>query len=217
MIKCAVFDLDGTLLDTLTTIAYYCNKTLEALKLEPIEKEKYKYFVGEGARILIKRILEYRDFSVSEEKLEEILENYLSSYNKNPEHLTAPYKGIPELLKSLKEKEITLAVLSNKPESSVLPLCEKFFPDGTFSIIKGQTDGVPRKPDPAALFDILKNLNAAPHECLYVGDTSTDMQTGKNAGAKTVGVLWGFREKEELIKNGADLLADTPKEILSFI
>jgi phosphoglycolate phosphatase len=217
MIKCAVFDLDGTLLDTLTTIAYYCNKTLETLKLEPIEKEKYKYFVGEGARLLIKRILEYREFSVSEERLEEILENYLSSYNKNPEYLTAPYEGIPDLLKSLKEKGIALAVLSNKPESSVLPLIEKFFPENTFAIIKGQRDDIPKKPDPTALFDILKKLNATPHECLYVGDTSTDMQTGKNAGVKTVGVLWGFREKEELIKTGADLLATTPKEILSFI
>lgn len=217
MIKCAVFDLDGTLLDTLTTIAYYCNKTLETLKLEPIEKEKYKYFVGDGARLLIKRILEYREFSVSEERLEEILENYLSSYNKNPGYLTAPYEGIPDLLKSLKEKGIALAVLSNKPESSVLPLIEKFFPENTFAIIKGQRDDIPKKPDPTALFDILKKLNATPHECLYVGDTSTDMQTGKNAGAKTVGVLWGFREKEELIKNGADLLSTTPKEILSFI
>ena len=217
MIKCAVFDLDGTLLNTLTTIAYYCNKSLEALGLEPIETEKYKYFVGEGAAKLIHRILEYRAFSASAEREAEILNEYVSSYNKNPEYLTAVYNGIEPLLDRLSEEGISIAVLSNKPESSVKPLVEKFFGNERFSIVSGQKEGVPRKPDPTALFEILEKLGATPEECLYIGDTSTDMKTGKAAGPFTVGVLWGFRDREELIENGADFIAENPMQIAELI
>ncbi len=217
MIKCAVFDLDGTLLDTLTTIAYYCNKTLSSLGAEPIETEKYKYFVGEGAAKLIHRILEYRAFSASAEREAEILNEYVSSYNKNPEYLTAVYNGIEPLLDRLSEEGISIAVLSNKPESSVKPLVKKFFESERFSIVSGQKEGIPRKPDPTALFEILKNLGAAAEECLYIGDTSTDMKTGKAAGAFTIGVLWGFRKREELIENGADFIAENPMQIAELI
>lgn len=213
MIKCAVFDLDGTLTDTLDTIAYYCNKALKRLGLEPIETEKYKYFVGEGAAKLIHRILNYRGLSLTAEEEEKITKEYVEDYNRDPKFLTKVYDGVEELLYFLKEKGILLAVLSNKPESSVKPLVSDFFEDGVFSIVCGQKDSVPKKPDPTALFSILKELGCEAKECIYVGDTSTDMKTGKAAGAYTVGVLWGFRDIEELQSSGADLIAENPMQI----
>jgi phosphoglycolate phosphatase len=216
MIKLIIFDLDGTLADTLDDICDAANEMLTDYSFPLMTRKDILAKINNGPRELIRLCLP-EEARKSDAFIAEALSVYKTYYNRRYCNKTSLYSGIKDALSSLYESGVSLAVLSNKPESSVLPLIEKFFPENTFAIIKGQTDGVPRKPDPTALFDILKNLNAAPHECLYVGDTSTDMQTGKNAGVKTVGVLWGFREKEELIKTGADLLATTPKEILSFI
>ncbi len=212
MYKAYVFDLDGTVADTLNTIAYYVNSTLEKYGLKTFAVEDYKYFVGEGASLLIERVLRAQDRF--EEKLHrEMLDFYLTSYNEKPLYLTSLYKGMAETLKSLKEKGVKLGVFSNKPQSSVDFVVDAFFEKGFFDVVLGQQEGNPRKPDPAMLLKILDGFNVLPEECVYVGDTATDMQTGKNADCFTVGVLWGFRDKKELEENKADLIISSPAEL----
>ena len=128
-----------------------------------------------------------------------------------------PYEGIPELLAALKEKELRLAVLSNKPHEQTVMVVETLFGKGYFDWIQGQKPGIPLKPDPAGVYGILDAFSFQPSETVYLGDTAPDMKTGKNAGAFTVGVLWGFREREELEEAKADALIKSPLELLEFL
>ena len=216
MIKCAIFDLDGTLLDTITTITYYANLVLNKEGIREISEEECKYFVGNGAKKLIDRIMESREIKDDCVALR-VYEDYNCEYNSNTLYLTEPYEGIRELLIALKDKGIKMAVLSNKPDLATKSIIPSFFPD-TFSIVRGGKDGVPLKPAPDGVFEICKDLGVSEDEIMYVGDTNVDMKTGKNAGAGiTVGVSWGFRTRDELVSSGADVIVDKPLEILNLL
>lgn len=216
MIKTAIFDLDGTVLDTVHSIAYFCNEALEKYGISPNPVENYKYYAGNGAKILIHRALQGQDCD-TEENFNRVYPAYMESYNNNSAYKTEHFEGLPEVLREMKDKGIVLGIVSNKPKSTVDEVLPNFFPDGFFKYVYGSQSGMPLKPDPAAVLDIMEKENVKPSEVLYVGDTGVDMQTGKNANALTIGVLWGFRGKDELIKNGADEIIEKPEELLKYI
>ncbi len=211
--KAIIFDLDGTLLDTLETLSYYGNTTLEKFGIAPYEKDAYRYMIGNGAKILIRRMLAGRDCE-TEELFEKAYNAYITAYNSDTLFKTEIYPGIEALLAALREKGMQIAVLSNKPHEATVPILKSFFGEETFTVMRGAMEGVPIKPDPTAALEIAKILGAEPAECLYVGDTAVDMETGKRAGFYTIGVLWGFRDREELTAGGADRIVENPAEIL---
>lgn len=213
MIKCCIFDLDGTVLDTVKSITYYVNKTFEAHGIDKITVDECKYFAGNGARLLIKRSLASKGI-YDEGFLNKILPEYVASYDSDPWYLTAPFDGIVKLLSDLKSQGIKIAVMSNKPDSTVKIVVPHFFGD-VFDIVLGGREGIPLKPDPAAAKEILGSLGISESETAWIGDTSTDIETGKNLNVRlTVGVLWGFRKREELEGAGADVVASSADEIL---
>ena len=214
MIKACIFDLDGTLLNTLISIEVRLCEVLREYGVRCVTREETRSFVGDGARELVKRALDADDgFFYTEEKLNEITKVYIDSYNSNPYDLTVPYDGIKEALVSLRKKGIRLAVLSNKPDATVKQLCEKFFPD-TFDIVFGARAGVALKPATDGIGDILEILGVRPSETAYFGDTAVDVKTAINYGAGlNVGVLWGFRDADELTAAGAAVLLREPSEI----
>ncbi len=214
MIKCCIFDLDGTLLNTISTISYYVNKTFAAEGIEAITEEECKSFVGDGPQKLIERAL------ASKKRckcggVSRILENYKKNYASDNLYLTAPYDGIKDMLIKLSEKKIVCAVLSNKQEEATVPIVEAFFGE-LIKLTRGARDGVPLKPSPDAVFEIIRELGFSPSETAYIGDTGVDMKTGKAFSAKkTIGVTWGFRDSRELLENGADVIVDNAEELLS--
>ena len=216
MIKLCIFDLDGTVLDTVHTIAYYGNYALRQHGIEPIDVEEYKYFAGNGAVNLIKRALRFRD-ALTDETFEKVFKTYDAAYNADTSYLSGKFDGMQETLDAIKAQGIQMAILSNKPHFATCGVITSLFGDGYFDRVYGQRENVPIKPDPAAVYQILEELGAKQEECLYVGDTGTDMKTGKNAGLCTVGVLWGFRGKEELLDSGADMIIARPCQLLDCI
>lgn len=221
MIKGCLFDLDGTLLNTLTTIRYYLNETLEKFGYKTISEEQTKKFVGHGAKNLIETTLNAVGADLSKEENKPLFNNvyddYIERYNADSAYLTEAYDGIKELIDVMKNRGLKLAVISNKPDTNVKELIDINFPN-TFDIVEGATDRMPLKPVADWPRDILKRLSLDPSEVIYVGDTSTDMQTAKNFGAAVaVGVLWGFREKDELLLNGADVIVSHPLEIAKLL
>ena len=215
MIKSCIFDLDGTLFNTLTSIRYFLNKTLEENGIEGITEEQCKIFVGNGARKLIERCFKHRGIDDGE-LLEKVLQQYNASYNAEATYLTEPYEGIVGMLEGLKAMGMSLAVISNKPEPTVKQVAA--LTPGMYAIVRGGREGVPLKPDPTAVYEMLEELDVKPCETVYVGDTSVDMKTGKAFGAYlTVGVTWGFRDRRELEESGADHIVDTASELLNII
>lgn len=220
--KAVVFDLDGTLSDSIYSMTYSGNTCLKELGFSPFEEKDYKYFVGDGAANLVKRML-FRSGDETYAYFDRAYARYKEIFARHCMDGVKPYDGIPELLKALKEKGLRLAVLSNKPHTETVHVIETLFGKGVFDIIQGQEEGVPIKPDPQGVFRILERLGAetgealSPENLIYLGDTGTDVKTGRSAGAFTVGALWGFREREELEVNGADALAGHPLELLSYL
>ena len=214
MIKACIFDLDGTLLDTLETIAHYCNITLEHFGYDKIDVEKFKYFAGNGSKKLIERTM--REACADEKDFEKFHSFYFNAYEEDASYKTGVFDGIKELLESLKEKGIDVFVLSNKPDVAANMATDEFLPS-LVDVTYGASDKFSLKPSPDGLHCILKENFLSPDECLYIGDTGVDMETGKNAGLFTIGVLWGFREKEELIRFGADAIVSHPSEIEKYI
>ncbi len=216
MYKLFIFDFDGTVANSLETITYYVNMTLKQYNLKAFNQNKIRYFVGNGASLLIERVLKARD-CYTEEFHKEFLDKYLKNYNSDAMYLTEPYEGILETLAQLKLKGIKLAILSNKPDSSVQLATASLFGKKLFDVALGQKDGYPVKPDATLGKTILEKFDVSPDECVYIGDTDVDMQTGKNLGAFTVGVTWGFRDIKELKDNGADLIINEPQELLNIL
>jgi len=217
MIKACLFDLDGTLLNTLSTIAHYANGSLKKFGLPIIsDTDKYKQFVGNGAKKLIERILREND-AYNEEIYHKVYKYYMESYDANPTYLTEPYDGICPMLEELSDRGIAMGVISNKPDYATKSVCEKKFRKGLLNEVRGQVDGIKIKPDTEGALLVLDKLLVKGAESLYIGDTSVDMQTGKNLGSYTVGVLWGFRSREELLASGADEVVSNPMEIISII
>lgn len=216
MIKACIFDLDGTSLDSIHAITYFVNATFEKHSLPPITEDECKIFVGNGARILIERALASKGVT-DRERIEKILTDYNAMYDADPLAMTKPFDGIIPLFEAIRALGVHVAIFSNKPETTVVPLVRHFFGD-LAEITRGGSDGKPLKPDPTVCFEIAEELDVKPSEVVYVGDTNTDMQTGVNFGAKvTVGVLWGFRGREEIEKAGADVIVSSPSEILDIV
>lgn len=216
MYKACVFDLDGTLANTIDTIAYYGNLSLSNFGMEKIGTQKYKYMVGSGYKSLIHQMISEAGAS-DEEFFSRMAEFYIEVYNKDPLYLTTPYDGTSEMLSALNDEKMMTAVLSNKPHSSVSGVLSSLFGDFQFSLYMGNKENMPLKPDPSLMEGIMSELGVKPEECLYVGDTITDMETGKRAGVFTIGVLWGFRDLEELKTGGADLIVSHPSQITEYI
>lgn len=214
--KAVIFDLDGTLSDSINSIKYCGDKVMADYGYGPFSVEQYKYFVGDGAANLVKRAL----FAGGDSELvhfEEAFARYKEVFRENCMYEVKPYAGIRELLAALKEKGVALAVLSNKPHVETIQVIETLFGPGFFDVILGQTDSVAIKPSPEGVFVILDKLGLSPKEVLYLGDTATDMKTGKSAGAFTVGALWGFREYKELSDNHADAIIEEPMQLLKYL
>lgn len=216
MIKCCIFDLDGTLLDTLDTITYYVNRQMRALGLSEITRDECKYFVGDGPEKLIRRALSSRGYD-NEGGVSKILEEYKADYNSDPFYLTRPYDGICEMLKALSDAGLKTAVISNKQHESAEPAVRRFFGD-LINTARGSRPGIPLKPAPDAIIKIMNELGVEASDVAYIGDTGVDMRTGKAfCAAKTVGVEWGFRERRELEMCGADAIVSNTQELLAEI
>lgn len=214
-IKCAVFDLDGTLLNTIKTINYYLNFALSKYDLPSVSETDTLSFVGDGAVKLIERVL--RRVKADASLFDSVFKTYNEAYNASPYYLTEAYEGIKDTLLVLKEQGIRLAVLSNKPDFAVKATAGRFFPD-IFDIVIGGREGIPLKPCPDALFDIMKKLGVTPGETAYIGDSEPDVLTAKNAGvALCISVTYGFRTKDQLLAAGANCLVDRATDILKCI
>lgn len=216
MKKAVIFDLDGTLSDTIASIKYCGDKALGAFGYGPYTEQQYKYFVGDGAANLIRRALAAGG-DTHLVHFREAYSLYRELFRENSMYEVKPYDGIPELIRELKERDMQIAVLSNKPHAETVKVIEALFGKDCFDSIQGQKEDVPIKPSPEGVFQILEQLELKPEDIIYLGDTATDMKTGKSAGAFTVGALWGFRDEAELREGGADVLIDHPLKILDFI
>lgn len=216
MIKTVIFDLDGTLLDTVATIAYYCNKALDKFGFKTAPKEKYLHFAGNGAKVLIERALSYGG-EWTEEDFNKVYDEYNLIYNEQPLYLTEPYNNIVSLLNELKNRGTNIAVLSNKPDYATKEVVKDIFGEGVFNVCRGAMENVPLKPAPDAVFDIMDEIGAKKEETVFVGDTYVDIETGKNAGLTTIGVLWGFRGEEELKRAGANYIVSDALEIVDLV
>ncbi len=216
MIRCCIFDLDGTLLDTLDTITYYVNRQLRSVGLSEITKDECKCFVGDGPEKLIRRALSSRGYE-NEGGVSRILEKYKADYDAEPLYLTRPYEGICDMLRQIKDAGLKTAVISNKQHESAVPAVRRFFGD-LIDIVCGSRPGVPLKPAPDATVKIMSELGVEPSEVAYIGDTGVDMKTGKAIfAAKTIGVEWGFRERTELEMHGADAIVANTDELCTEI
>ncbi|MEG1847802.1 MAG: HAD family hydrolase [Lachnospiraceae bacterium] len=215
MKKAVIFDLDGTLTDSLDSIAYCTNQALAVYGLAPFERDRYRYFVGDGAEELLKRVL-LADGDTDLTYYDRIKASYHDIFERDCMYHVVPYRGIPETLDALRKKQIRIAVLSNKPHARTQDVIHAVFGEGVFDIIQGQTPKIARKPSPEGVFLIAKEWGLTPKEIIYLGDTDTDMQTGTQAGAYTIGALWGFRDRAELEANHADAILTQPEELLNY-
>ncbi len=212
MKKLCIFDLDGTVLDTVGSIAHFGNLALAKNGLAPIEPDEYRYLAGDGARTLVHRMLSRLDAD-DEETFTRVFCDYNAAYNASPTYLTEIFPGLRETLDRIRAHGVSLAIVSNKPDFAAKAVTEALWGKDYFAPIVGQREGIALKPDPTAVLDVVKSFDLTPADCIYVGDTSTDMHTGKNAGILTVGVLWGFRAREELLATGADVVISRPEEL----
>ena len=211
--KAVIFDLDGTLVDSLADLSDSVNLMLESYGFPTHEVEKYRYFVGNGSKKLMERTLP-RDKAASADFVEEALAKYKAIYKDRLLEKTRPYNGVRELLAELKSRGIPLAVCTNKHNDAALTIVKILFAPGTFEEVLGDRPGFPKKPNPATPLEIASHLGVKPDEVAYLGDTSVDMETAVHAGFLPVGVLWGFRPEEELVKSGAKVLLKAPLELL---
>ncbi len=210
-VKLCIFDLDGTILYTLAAVANAGNRMLEELGFDPQPLDDYRFFCGDGAENLVRRCLRQAGgFTEENVRAGNVLNRKFLA--EQPLYGVKPYEGMPEALEELRRRGIRLAVFSNKPDNAAKSTVTGIY-GGLFDTVLGQTSGIPLKPDPAGALLIADGFGAKPEECLYFGDTGTDMMTGRAAGMKTVGVLWGYRDEAELRANGAEIIIGTPAEI----
>ena len=213
MIRACIFDLDGTLANTIDSMAVIANGILEDLGLQALPSDNFRYYAGDGAGMLVRRCL--RDAGdpelVHAVEMEEI---YREKFNQDPLYRVTVYDGIEDVLRRFREMGVPIAVCTNKPHEAALQVIGTLFP-GLFNVVQGQTEGLRRKPAPDSPLRIAELLQVKPEECMYIGDTATDMQTGISAGMFTVGVLWGFRPREDLEGAHAARIVETPEDLLT--
>lgn len=213
MIKAVLFDLDGTLADSLVDLAASTNYAIGKFGFPARETEEFKYFAGDGMPKMIERALAYND---SSETVSNILPVFLEYYSRHYCDNTTAYNGMPELIEHLKNVNIKIAVVTNKNQDMAEKVVNKLYGD-RFDLIFGKREGLPAKPDPTAALIAMEKLGVKPDECIFVGDSRMDVLTGVNSGAYPVGVLWGFRDKDELANAGAKAIISNPKELLAII
>ena len=214
MFKTVIFDLDGTLLDTIEDLARCGIMVCQRHGWKTHSISEYKYFVGNGIPKLVER------FSPPDKRSPEILSSTLKEYRElyelHKEDLTAPYKGIDKLLDELVSHGIAIGVFSNKDDKMARSVVSHYFPDLECKV-RGRIDNIPPKPDPKGLWEIMRDMNADKNSTLFVGDSNVDILTAKNGLIPSCGVLWGFRTKDELLNEGADFIAENPQELLNII
>ena len=209
--KAVIFDLDGTLLNTLEDLHISFNYAIGEFGYPARTEEEIKGFVGNGIKKAIERALPYK---VEDNELEQIVSVFKTYYLEHMSEHTMPYNGITDTLKELKAKGYAIGVVSNKYDDAVKALCNKYFCN-LVDIAVGEGNGISKKPSPDGVLKVIKELNAK--EAVYAGDSEVDIETAKNAGLPCISVLWGFKDKEFLINNGAEIFAETPKDIIKII
>jgi phosphoglycolate phosphatase len=212
-IHAVLFDLDGTLADTLADLANATNWALAQLGCPTHLLDAYRYKVGDGARELCARALP----ADKQHFMDEAARLMRACYDKHCFELTRLYDGIPKLVSTLAERRYKLAVLSNKPDDFTKRMIQHYFKPSPFNAVRGQLPNVPLKPDPTAALQIAAELGVPPGQWLYLGDTNTDMRTAHASGMYPVGVLWGFRDREELVESGAQHLVGKPDDVLELL
>lgn len=213
--RAVVFDLDGTLLDTLHDISDSMNAALAARGFPTHAYGAYQRFIGDGMETLAHRVLPER--ARNPEMIHLLVAGMRAEYGRRWAEKSKPYAGIDELLRRLSELSMPMTVLSNKPHDFTLQCIVRMLPEHRFAAAFGSRDGVPKKPDPAGALEIARLLQLAPEQCLYVGDTDTDMKTARAANMYAVGALWGFRSAEELSASGAQTLIKEPLDLLKLL
>ncbi|MFV0636203.1 HAD family hydrolase [Mitsuokella sp.] len=209
--KAAIFDLDGTLVDTLEDLAISVNEMLKSYGFPTHTVEEYRYFLGNGSKKLIERTLP-KDKAQDEAFVLEAMKRYQEIYEHHRDH-TGPFKGIQPLLDKLKDMGIPMGVCTNKHQQAADEIIGGMFPKGTFTTVMGDRPGLPIKPDPTKPLMMAKEYGVKPEEVAYFGDTSVDMDTAVNAGFLPIGVLWGFRPEKELLEHGAKVILAKPEEL----
>lgn len=209
----AVFDLDGTLLDTLEDLYLATNAALERHSLPRRSRDEVRLFVGNGVEMLIRRAV---PAGTDEETILAVLADFKTTYAAICEDHTKPYDGILDMLAALRERGIRVAVVSNKFDAATKKLCEKYFGD-LVEVAIGERAGVRKKPAPDTVYEALKELGVTAEGAVYIGDSDVDIQTARNCGMECISVTWGLRDEEFLIGNGAKALVDTPEKLLGVI
>ncbi len=217
MIRVVIFDLDGTLIDSLTDLYLTMNRSMEHFGFPPQPDKDYpRRALGEGSREYLKACLPAEKRG-DEDLVDRCLDQYRKFYVDNPCENTVPYEGICEVLSFLQEKGISINVLSNKPDVPTKNFVKSRFPDFTFDFVYGDRPGIPRKPDPYVALEIAESLGILPEEVVFVGDSEADARTGQAAGMHVISALWGYRTEEELKTCGATLFAKTPQDVIQLI
>lgn len=214
-IRLAIFDLDGTLIDSLGDIGDAMNAVLQELGHPVHPRDSYRFLVGDGLDVLVRRALP--PGIVEETNIAEVVGLTRREYSTRWTATTRPFPEILELLGELGSRGIETAVLSNKPDFATTAIVGELFAEHAFSLVRGALDNVPLKPDPTSALEIVSDLGVQPEKSIFLGDTSVDMKTGRNAGMGTIGVTWGFRDAEELRDAGADHIIDEPLHLLKFL
>ncbi len=213
---CCIFDLDGTIINTIHALTYTTNLVMAQFGLGPLTEDQMKQIVGDGYKMQMQRSL----IACGDTKLihfEESLPIYQKLFQENCLYQLEPYEGMRELLDRMKAGGMKLAVLTNKPHDRGVENVEAVYGTGYFDYILGEQEGIPKKPDPAGAYLVMEALGVKPAECLYMGDTNTDMRTAANAGLDAVGAAWGFRGREELAQFHPRFLADRPMDVAELL
>lgn len=210
--KAIIFDLDGTLLNTLKDLAFSVNTVLRQEGFSEHPVDAYRYFIGEGIDMLVQKALPPE--RSAQQKLKEITKAVKEEYSRRWSEYTRPYSGVAEMLDYFEENQVPKAIFSNKTHEFTILTVEQLLPGWKFVSVCGIQPGVPRKPDPTGVLEIADKMKIKPEKILYLGDTNTDMQTAMAGGFYAVGALWGFRPAEELLESGARILAETPQDVI---
>lgn len=215
MKKLAIFDLDGTLLNSIDDLGHAANYALEKNGYPTHSIASYPFFVGNGVRRLIERVLPEDARTVN--IVDRLLVHFKEYYNEHNTDFTVPYQGIPELLNKMSAHGVAIAVASNKYQQATEKLINHYFPNISFVAVEGQKDNVPVKPDPSIVFEILSKAKMPKADTIYIGDSGVDMETARRACVDSVGVTWGFRPEKELIESHADNIVNSPSEIAALV
>lgn len=213
--KAFIFDLDGTLINSLADIAEAVNRALDERGFPRHDPRVFPQFIGEGVHKLVERAVPPEALPAID--IPSMIADYQRHYAGTWRDKTRPYEGIPEVIGALRARGMRTAVLSNKPDHFTRLCCGHFFAEGSFDAVRGASDGVPRKPHPRAGIELAEELGVSPDDCVYVGDSGLDMEFAVNAGMFPLGVLWGFRGEAELREGGAGRLVARPADILSLL